>query len=74
MEEAMTMPDLLRRAELRQLDVAVAADVSTVAVGAWCNGTAYPGIDRLPKLAETLGVDIGTLVRALIETRRRSPG
>lgn len=74
MEEVMTMPDLLRRAELRQLDVALAADVSAVSVVAWCAGKAYPGIDRLPQLAEILGVDIGTLVRALIETRRRGSG
>ena len=42
------------------------------AVYAWEDGRAWPTIDKLPRLAEALGVDVSSLVDSLILTRRRA--
>ena len=38
---------------------------------AWEDGRAWPTIDKLPRLAIALGVDVGELVDSLILTRRK---
>lgn len=40
------------------------------AVYAWEDGRAWPSIDKLPRMAEILGVSVGDLVASLIHTRR----
>lgn len=73
MVDVITFADLLSKADLSRQELADASGCSVIAVGAWCTGTAYPTIDRLPQLAEMLDVSIDVLVRALIATRRMGP-
>lgn len=63
----------LRKARgLTQLDLAKTMGVVGSAVCFWEQGTQYPSLDKLPALAQALGVDYNELVPALILSRGRA--
>ena len=63
---------LREKAGLTKPEVAAAVSSTLAAVYAWEDGRAWPTIDKLPRLAEALGVDVSSLVDSLILTRRRA--
>ena len=76
-ENALTPPapelrTLREAAGLTKPEMAAAASSTLAAVYAWEDGRAWPTIDKLPRIAQALGVDMGTLVASLILTRRKA--
>lgn len=76
-ENSMTPPapelrTLRETAGLTKPELAAVASSTLAAVYAWEDGRAWPTIDKLPKLAEALNVDVNALVDSLILTRRRA--
>lgn len=76
-ENALTPPapelrTLRETAGLTKPELAAAVSSTLPAVYAWEDGRAWPTIDKLPKLAEALGVDVNALVASLILTRRKA--
>lgn len=63
---------LREAAGLTKPEVAAAVSSTLAAVYAWEDGRAWPTIDKLPRLAEALGVNVAALVDSLILTRRRA--
>lgn len=64
-----TVGELYRSAGVIKRDVSLRLGVSAAAPYHWEHGTAWPSIDKLPAMAELLGVSVETLVLALIKTR-----
>lgn len=61
---------LRENAGLTKLDLAAALNTALPAVYQWEKGDAWPTIDKLPRMAELLGVSVAELVASLIQTRR----
>ena len=69
MTETRTLKDLRQASGVTQRAMADSMGVSIPAVCRWEDGTAWPSIDKLPALADTLRVDLAELVPALIRTK-----
>ena len=75
-EKALAPPahELRTLREAAGLTKPAMAEAMSVALGVvyhWEDGRAWPTIDKLPRMAELLGVSLDDLVASLILTRRR---
>ena len=57
------LAEMRKSLNLRQEDVALAMNVSRIAVHNWESGKAYPSASKLLKLAEVLKCDVTDILR-----------
>ncbi|MBQ1790345.1 MAG: helix-turn-helix transcriptional regulator [Oscillospiraceae bacterium] len=60
--------------EMTQMQVAKACGVTQGTVASWEKGTGFPKSERLATVAQVLGCDIETLLRAAVERQAEKAG
>ena len=69
MEKTETLRDMRRAAGMTQTEVAGRLGISQASYAAWETGIARPTLEKLPPLANALGVGVDILLPALIRTK-----
>ena len=67
----MTFKELLKKADLSCAQLARRVGVSRAIAHAWTSGVSAPTYDKLPLIAQHLGVDTITVFNALLETKNK---